>query len=165
MNYRFGATRAYYRLVNEILAGLREERFDGRSSMSKFLERRLGPGVRTCFAMQDRLENLSSRVGRAGELLQAKINIAIETQNQRLLETMNRRSGMQLRLQQTVEGLSVAAISYYTVALLKILFESLAELDLPLSPQIATGISLPIVIVAIWYLVRHVRRRLQPDEE
>ncbi len=162
-NYRFGATRAYYRLVNEILADLREKRFAGRSSMAKFLERRLGPGVRTCFAMQDRLENLSRRVGRAGELLQARINVAIETQNQSLLETMNRRSGMQLRLQQTVEGLSVAAISYYSVALLKILFDSLAELGVPIKPEFATGVALPVVIGAVWYLVRRIRRRISPE--
>lgn len=163
-NYRFGATRAYYRLVNEILTDLREERFAGRSSMAKFLERRLGPGVRTCFAMQDRLENLSKRVGRAGELLQARINVAIETQNQGLLETMNRRSGMRLRLQQTVEGLSVAAISYYSVALLKILYEALAELGVPVEPGVAAGVSLPFVIVAIWFLVRRIRHRIAPQD-
>jgi uncharacterized membrane-anchored protein len=159
-NYRFGATRAYSSLVNEILEDLREERFPGMSSMAKFLERRLGPGVRTCLAMEDRLEGLSQRVGRASDLLQARINVNIETQNQALLTAMNERSGMQLRLQQTVEGLSVAAISYYTVALLKLLFESLEEAGLPIRAEIATGVALPLVVFAVWRLVRRIRRHI-----
>jgi uncharacterized membrane-anchored protein len=163
-NYRFGATRAYSSLVNEILEDLREDRFQGMSSMAKFLERRLGPGVRTCLAMEDRLEGLSQRVGRAGDLLQARINVSIETQNQGLLTAMNRRSGLQLRLQQTVEGLSVAAISYYTVALLQILFESLEESGAPIRSEIATGIALPLVVVAVWMLVRRVRRHITSDD-
>lgn len=159
-NYRFGATRAYYSLVNGILGNLREEHYPGMSSMAKFLERRLGPGVRTCFAMEDRLENLSKRVGRAGELLQARINVNIETQNQGLLTAMNRRSRMQLRLQQTVEGLSVAAISYYTIALLKILFDALESTGVPIRSDIAVGVAVPVVILAVWALVRRIRRHL-----
>ncbi len=163
-NYRFGATRAYYSLVNGILANLREEHYPGMSSMAKFLERRLGPGVRTCFAMEDRLENLSKRVGRAGELLQARINVNIETQNQGLLTAMNRRSRMQLRLQQTVEGLSVAAISYYTIALLKILFDALESSGAPINSHIAVGGAVPIVILTVWGLVRRIRRHLDRDD-
>ncbi len=159
-NYRFGATRAYYSLVSSILENLREDHFPGMSSLGKFLDRRLTPGVRTCFAMENRLENLSQRVGRAGELLQARISVGIETQNQNLLSAMNRRSGMQLRLQQTVEGLSVAAISYYAVALLKILFESLEELGAPVNPPLAIGISLPVVVLGVWTLVRRIRHSL-----
>jgi len=132
--------------------------------MAKFLERRLGPGVRTCFAMEDRLENLSKRVGRAGELLQARINVNIETQNQGLLTAMNRRSGMQLRLQQTVEGLSVAAISYYTIALLKILFDALESTGVPIRSDIAVGVAVPVVILAVWALVRRIRRHLGRDD-
>lgn len=163
-NYRFGATRAYHRLVDEILEDLREQPFPGMSSMTKFLDRRLGPGVRTCFAMEARLENLSERVGRASELLRTRIDVNIETQNQSLLTAMNRRSGMQLRLQQTVEGLSVAAISYYTVALLKILFESLEHAGVPIRSDIAIGIALPLVVFAVWRLVRRVRTHLVKED-
>ena len=162
-NYRFGATRAYYSLVTSIVENLREEHFPGMSSLGKFLDRRLTPGVRTCQAMENRLENLSQRVGRAGELLQARISVGIETQNQTLLSAMNRRSGMQLRLQQTVEGLSVAAISYYSVALLKILFDSLAHAGVPIRPHLATGIALPIVVIGVWALVRRIRHGLDAD--
>jgi uncharacterized membrane-anchored protein len=163
-NYRFGATRAYSRLVVEILEDLREERFEGMSSMTKFLDRRLGPGVRTCLAMEARLENLSQRVGRAGELLQARINVNIETQNQSLLTAMNRRSGMQLRLQQTVEGLSVAAISYYTVALLKLLFDALKGMGVPIRTDYAVGIAVPVVIFGVWRLVRRLRRHIGRED-
>ena len=85
--------------------------------MTKFLERRLLPAMRTCQAVENQLESLSRRIDRAIDLLRARVDVTLESQNQKVLAQMNRRSQLQLRLQQTVEGLSVAAISYYMVGL------------------------------------------------
>ena len=60
---------------------------------------------------------MSERVARATQLLSTRVDIARSRQNQAVLEQMNRRTKLQLRLQQTVEGLSVAAITYYIVGL------------------------------------------------
>jgi uncharacterized membrane-anchored protein len=46
-------------------------------------------------------------------LLSTRVNVDRQLQNQKLLKSMNERARMQLRLQTTVEGLSVAAVTYY----------------------------------------------------
>jgi uncharacterized membrane-anchored protein len=110
-HYRFGAAEAYYTLVQRRTSQLREERVAALQTFQEFMERRLGPAMNTCAAISARLESLSQRVTRATQLLSTRIEITRERQNQQLLESMNRRAETQLRLQATVEGLSVAAVS------------------------------------------------------
>ncbi len=159
-NYRFAATRAYHSLVTGSLKELRERKFPGMSTMTKFLERRQLPAMRTCQAVENQLESLSRRIDRAIDLLRARVDVTLESQNQKLLAEMNRRGELQLRLQQTVEGLSVAAISYYMVGLTKYGLEAGKAAGWPVDPKIGTGIAVPIVIVGVWWLVRRIKRGL-----
>ena len=76
-----------------------------------------------------------------------------------LLVSMNRRARLQLRLQRTVEGLSVAAVSYYVVGLLYYLFQGAEEAGLLLDATIAAAAAVPPVVVVIWWLVRRIRRK------
>ncbi len=94
---------------------------------------------------------------RAANLLRTRIDVEIEQQNRDLLAAMSERARMQLRLQQTVEGLSVAAISYYVASLLHYVFES-AEHYMPVSPTVATGISIPFVVIALTAMLWRVKR-------
>ena len=80
-----------------------------------FLSRRMAPALRTCQAIADRQADLSNKLARAADLLRTRVDIDVQRQNLDVLESMNRRSRLQLRLQQTVEGLSIAAVSYYVV--------------------------------------------------
>src|SRR5690606_7275024 len=116
-SYRFGAARAYYALVLKRIAELREERIEGLQTISEFMDRRLTPAMRTCEAVAERLDGLANRVARAGQLLRTRVDILLEAQNRDLLRSMDRRARLQLMLQETVEGLSVAAITYYGVGL------------------------------------------------
>jgi uncharacterized membrane-anchored protein len=163
-NYRFAATRAYDSLVGRRKDDLREIKFSGMSSIGKFLERRLEPAIRTCQAVEDQLESVSRRIDRATDLLGARVDVGIESQNQQLLGEMNRRGKLQLRMQQTVEGLSVAAISYYSVGLLKFGMNAMAAAGWPVNPDIGAGLSVPVVVVTVWWLIRKVRRRLTSDD-
>lgn len=163
-NYRFAATRAYHSLVTGGLAELREKKFPGMSSMTKFLERRLLPAMRTCQAVENQLESLSRRINRAIDLLRARVDVTLESQNQKVLAQMNRRGQLQLRLQQTVEGLSVAAISYYMVGLTRYGLEAGQAAGWPIDPIIGTGIAVPIVIIAVWWLVRRVKRGITTQD-
>jgi len=163
-NYRFAATRAYNSLVIKGLAELREQKFQGMSTMTKFLERRLLPAMRTCQAVENQLESLSRRIDRAIDLLRARVDVTLESQNQKLLEQMNRRGQLQLRLQQTVEGLSVVAISYYMVGLTKYGLEAGQAAGWPLDPKIGTGVAVPIVVICVWWLVRRIRRGISTQE-
>lgn len=140
LNYRFSAARAYYRIVQARLGELREERIEGMQTIAEFLERRLAPAMRTCQNIGDRLEVLSKRVARANNLLRTRVDILLEAQNRDLLASMDRRVKLQLRLQQTVEGLSVAAITYYAVGLLGYLFKAIKDTGVPINDRVATGL-------------------------
>ena len=159
-SYRFGAGFAYYALVVKRIEELREERVEGLQTFSEFMERRLAPAMRTCESVAARQDALSQRVVRASNLLRTGVDIALEEQNRDLLASMDRRARVQLRLQQTVEGLSVAAISYYVVSLLGYGFDAGRAAGLAFDVDMARGLSIPVVILLAWYGVRRLRRAL-----
>lgn len=158
--FRFSAAAAYYDLVRDRIGELREERMSGLQTFKEFTERRLAPAMSTCTSVWERLTALSERVARSSQLLSTRLAIARERQNQALLETMARRAKMQLRMQQTVEGLSVAAITYYIVGLIGYAAKALAVLGLPIKPELAIGIGIPVVAALVAFGVRGIRRRL-----
>jgi len=163
--YRFGAARAYYDLVQRRVAELREERIEGLQTIGEFLDRRLAPAMRTCEATGQRLERLATRVSRASELLRTRVDIQLEAQNSDLLRSMDRRARLQLRLQQTVEGLSVAAISYYLVGLVSYAAKGVKAAGVALDIDLVTGLSIPIVVGAVGLGVLRLRRRIEKSEE
>lgn len=163
-NYRFAAAIAYNDLVQDRLLQLRETALEGMQIWREFLERRFTPGIKTCISTRDRLEDVSRRISSTTGLLRARVDLSIQEQNQRLLSSMNKRSLVQLRLQQTVEGLSVVAISYYLVSLLGFVYQGLSAYGLTLDVDMAKGLSAPFVLGCVYYLVRrlrvHITRRL-----
>ena len=156
--YRFSAAGAYYELVQRRIAELREVRMQGLQTFQEFTERRLAPAMNTCRAAAARQVSLSERVARATQLLSTRVDVTREKQNQAVLESMNRRAAAQLRLQQTVEGLSVAAITYYVVGLIGYGAKGLKALGVPLEPEVVTAISIPIVLALGIAGVRKVHR-------
>ena len=156
--YRFGATRAYHEIVEERLDAIREVHVQGYGSWRGFLQRRFGPAMRTCLAIESRQTDLATKLARAANLLRTRVDVELERQNRDLLHSMNLRARLQLRLQQTVEGLSVAAISYYVVSLIGKLAEGAHVEGLPFHPELVTALSVPLVVVAIWLVVRRIRR-------
>lgn len=162
--FRFGATRAYYEIVTRRLNAIMETPEEGYSTLATFLGRRLEPAMQTCLATERRLETLSMRLSRAAELLRTRVDVELEEQNRDLLDSMNRRARLQLRLQQTVEGLSVAAVSYYIVGLIGYAAKGAAGFGLTIDVPVTVALSVPVVLLAIWLVVRRVRRRHEGEE-
>lgn len=158
-NFRFSATAAYGTLVRRRLNALREQRIEGLSTLDEFMERRLAPALDTCVHMGERLERVSRRLSRAANLLRTRVDVALEAQNRDLLDSMNRRARLQLRLQQTVEGLSVVVMSYYTVSLIGYALRGAGTVGWIVSPDVLTALSIPVVIAVIAIGVRVLRRR------
>lgn len=156
--YRFGASRAYDGIVQERLEALGEEAVSGYETWTGFLQRRVAPAMRTCRSVEKRQANLSEKLTRATTLLRTWVDVEVEQQNRDLLASMNNRARLQLRLQQTVEGLSVAAVSYYVVGLVGYLAKGLSGFGHAVSPELVTAISVPIAIAAVWWGVRRIRR-------
>lgn len=154
--YRMSATRAYAQLSFERLASLAIASVRGFQTLSDFTERRLVPAVRTCDSFSNRIEDLQQRAAWASSLLRTRIDIALARQNRDLLESMDRRTEVQLRLQRTVEGLSVVAISYYAVTLAGYVFGVIPGVN----PKVAMGIAVPVVLGLAWIAMSRVRKSL-----
>ena len=157
--FRFGATGAYEAIVNQRVQVLRETRFNGRQTFAEFMMRRYDPAMRTVKSAERRLEQMSARAARAGELLRTRVDVERSAQNQKLLESMDRRADLALRLQHTVEGLSVVAISYYAVSLAAYLLLPIAEAA-HLPKTVLTAALVPIVMLGVWLMVRRIRKRM-----
>lgn len=160
-NYRFGATKAYYELVSDRLDYFNQQEVEGVQSIPEFLLRRLTPAIRTCESAHRRLEDLSCRISRAAELLNTRVDLTLKEQNQRLLASMNQRSKAQLRLQQMVEGMSVAAISFALVGLIRITLGAINDAGwFDLNIPLLTAVSVPAVLISVWLLSRTLRKKL-----
>jgi uncharacterized membrane-anchored protein len=157
--FRFGATRAYFELVASRLAALQERPVEELQTMATFMNRRLVPAMRTCSAVEERQEALSDKLARAANLLRTRVDIELEQQNSELLKAMNERTRLQLRLQQTVEGLSIAAISYYVVSLLDYAIEPLPLEALGLPPKLIKATLVIVTVAVIAWTVLSLRRR------
>ena len=158
--YRFSATRAYDTLVSQRIAELRERPIAGTQTVGEFMQRRLSPAMATVAATSQRLSALSERVSRTSALLRTRVDIATETQNQVLLEKLTRGQDLQLRLQSTVEGLSIAAISYYVVSLVLYGAKALKAAGLPIQPEVAAGLVVPVVLWGVWRTTRRIHARI-----
>ena len=162
-SFRFGATGAYETLVNQRIQALREDRFEGRQTFGEFMMRRFDPAMRTVKSTESRLKEMAARAARAGDLLRTRVDVERSAQNQKLMQSMDRRADLQLRLQHTVEGLSVVAISYYAVNLAAYAFGPLAE-PMGLSKPVEMAILTPLVVGLVWMLVRRIRARAERDQ-
>lgn len=162
-NFRFGASAAYYRLVQQRIADLKETRVSGYPTIKGFMERRLAPALNTCAAIATRQEDLSARIARTSQLLRTRVDIELERQNQEVLAQMNRRAKLQLRLQETVEGLSVVVLTYYGSQLVQYLAKGSKDLH-HASPDIITALSIPVIACVVAWGTHRMRKKLNAED-
>jgi len=164
--YRFGAASAYYRLVEQRIDELRETRIQGLQTIGEFMNRRLTPAINTCASTSKRFNSLSKRINNAGQLLRTRVDMTIERQNQALLTSMDLRAKMQLRLQETVEGLSIVAITSYIVSLINTVAKAANTSEhIDLNPTLTTGLSIPIVLLIVALAVRRIHNKIHTWNE
>jgi uncharacterized membrane-anchored protein len=161
--YRFSAARAYYQIVQRRIEELREVRIPAIQTFKEFTELRLAPAMNTCMVTALRLESLSSHVARTTQLLSTRVELTREHQTIAVLESMNRRADLQLRLQQTVEGLSIAAVTYYIVGLIGYASRGFRAAGWGVNPELAMGVSIPIVIFAVWLGIRRIHKMVHKE--
>lgn len=156
VSYRFAASRAYADVLRARLDRLEESPVGEFSTIARYLENRIEPAIATLTAINKRLDALSGRLERSTDLLNARISLGIEKQNQQVLDTISNTARSQFLLQQTVEGLSIIAISYYTLGVLGYLLEGAHDV-LPLGKPTLLALAAPLVIIVVWAMLR--RRR------
>ena len=160
-SFRFSAARAYDAIVQQRILEMREQPLSGIQTVGEFMQRRLAPAIATVNATSVRLSALAERVARANDLLRTRVDIATESHNQQLLEKLTKGQATQLRLQTTVEGLSIAAISYYVVSLTLYLGKAFQASGFNVSPEMLAGFSTPLVLFLCWRMVQKIHRSLQ----
>lgn len=163
--YRFDASNAYYRIVEQRLTQLRQERIEGLQTVTEFLEARLAPAIATCVSTSQRQHGLAKRAGRLIALLRARVELSLQEQNRSLLDSMDRRAKVQLRLQETVEGLSVIAISYYGAGLLGYLLKGLHATGYAIDPNRAMLLAVPAIAGLTWFILQRTKRRLRRSDQ
>jgi len=163
-DYRLSAASAYYSIILQRNAELREKRITGTQTFSEFATRRLTPAMKTCDTVAERQQSLVARMARATQLLSTRVDVERQRQNNDILTSLNRRMKNQLRLQATVEGISVAAVTYYVVGLIGSLAESLANQGLPVNLSAVMIVAIPLVAGSVFYFVRRVRSRIEAED-
>ena len=163
-SYRLSAARAYDALVRRRIDNLREQRIRELQTIGEFMVRRFRPAMRTCESVAERQENLAQRLSRAADLLRTRVDIALEGQNRDLLASMNRRTDLQLRLQQTVEGLSVLVMSYYGTGLVYYVLNGIHSAGVDFNVNLFVGAAVPIVVVSAFLGIRYLRRKVLGPE-
>lgn len=158
--YRFSATAAYDKLVLERIAELRESPISGTQTIGEFMKRRLSPAMATVAATAQRMAALSGRISRASALLRTRVDIATEEQNRVLLEKLTEGQELQLRLQSTVEGLSIAAICYYVISLLLYASKAVKAAGFNIHPELVAGAFIPLVLWLVWSASKRIQDKL-----
>ncbi|MBY0411165.1 MAG: DUF3422 domain-containing protein, partial [Burkholderiaceae bacterium] len=151
---RFSASSAYFELIDKRIEDIAESRLAGMQTIREFMDRRLTPARSTCEWASRRQDALSQRVSRMSNLLRTRVEIEQQQSSQALLATMNRRQDLQIKMQSTVEGLSVAAITYYIVGLVSYLAKGAQALGWPLSPETTAALAIPVVAVGVWWSLK-----------
>ena len=139
---------------------LKEIPIVGMQTFGEFMDRRLGPAMKTCNWTARRQDELAARISRVTQLLRTRVDIERESQNQRLLTSMDQRAKVQLRLQETVEGLSIVAISYYGASLIGYMSKGLKTLGIAVSADLVIAVAIPVIAVLGYVSMKAMKKRL-----
>jgi uncharacterized membrane-anchored protein len=158
--YRMSASHAYAQLSQERVESLCVGNESGSSTLMAFSQRRLAPAMRTCASFALRLEELSRRLSWLSALSRTRVDTALAKQNRNLLESMDRRNEIQLRLQKAVEGLSVLAMTYYLVGLVSHLAKGPFKHFLRVEPEIVAGMVVLPALIGFYVSLHNWKKRL-----
>jgi uncharacterized membrane-anchored protein len=113
---------------------------------------------------RQRLGAIAERISGVMHTLDVRIDSRIKAQNLQLMQSMERSTQLQLRLQALVESLSIIAAAYYLVGLIAFLVKGFAGWPSRDWGSIVVGaVTLPAVLL-IYLLLRTIRKRvLDPD--
>lgn len=156
-SYRFSASRAYGEILNRRLTRLGERTSSGFSTLERYLANRVDPALATCLAIEKRQTDLGQKLERVTEFLNTRIGLEVQLQNAQVMDRISKTSDSQYRLQRTVEGLSVIAISYYAIGIIGYLLNGLS-VAVHFSKPVATAVLVPLVLGMVWFSIRRVTR-------
>ncbi|MBI3353907.1 MAG: DUF3422 family protein [Nitrospirae bacterium] len=145
-------------LMKNILGGWGERPAEDRPSLSKYY-------LSATAALGDDYKRLSGRIdGLRREMLdiitnlRTKVDLNIQEQSLELQKSVDETTKTQVKLQRTVEGLSVIIISYYIVSLAKFVFEGIKSAGIiNVSTTLLTALFVPVAIIISFLLTKEVK--------
>jgi uncharacterized membrane-anchored protein len=149
--------------VDRRIEDIGETPLPGLQTLREFMNRRLSPAAATCEWATRRQAALSQRVSRISNLLRTRVEIEQQQSSQGLLAAMNRRQGLQLKLQATVEGLSVAAITYYIAGLVNYIAKGAAGVGWPFGGEATAAVAIPFIAGGVWRSLRGLHARVMDE--
>ncbi len=159
--YRYAASQAYHSVVERRVNELRENRLSGIQPFHEFIDRRLEPAMETCRIVTRRQDRFMKRLQRASTLLRTRIEVTHERQNQALLSSVNQRAALQLRMQETVESLSVVVLTYYLVGLCAYAIKGLKYFIPVINAELFTALLIVPVALFIWWSKEQLMHRFR----
>ena len=156
---RFSLTESYARILWARVRELREEQVPGYQTIGEFFDRRLAQAMQTCKTADGNLRALAERLQSTTGLLRTRVEVNLQSQNQLLLASVDRRAAAQLRLQHAVEGLSVVVLTYYLCDLLKFLLDGLKASGAPIDPARLIALAIPLLAFGVWKVVHRARKQ------
>ncbi|MBL0923019.1 MAG: DUF3422 domain-containing protein [Sphingomonadaceae bacterium] len=158
--FRLSATAAYAEVAADRLASLDIKPVANYQSLKDFTERRLVPATRTCSVFRTRLSHIAERIAGVMHTLDVRFDSRIKAQNLGLMQSMERSTQLQLRLQTLVEGLSVIAAAYYLVGLIGYIAKGVAAFPSGSRSDLFVGaVTFPVILV-IYLFVRYLRNKV-----
>lgn len=157
-SHRFSASHTYHIIMQQRITELREERIEGLQMLYEFRKQRVTSAMSTFDLVRSKLDTLSLRVERATSMLRTRVDISMESQIRDLLKSMDTRAHLQLRLQETVEGLSVVVLSYYLLGITGYGLRAIKAAGLDIDIELMTGVAIPIVLTIVFLAIRRFRR-------
>jgi uncharacterized membrane-anchored protein len=155
---RFSLTTSYTRILSSRVRELREEQVPGYQTISEFFDRRLARAWNACERAEAGLDTLATRIQSTTALLRTRVEVNLQSQNQQLLASVDRRAAAQLRLQHNVEGLSVVVLTYYLASLVKLVLEGTKDAGVHVHTALGVTLVLPLLALGVWWKVRHLKQ-------
>jgi uncharacterized membrane-anchored protein len=149
--FRISAAYAYDDLVAARPTSLNETPVGQRQTLRGFVEHRLRPGINSIRAFEARTERVARTVADALALARTQLDQVAQRNAEALLSSMEKRARQQVHLSQAVEGLSVAAITYYLVGLFGTALKAIPGTGVPISQTQA--VSIPLIALFVWWNV------------
>lgn len=157
-SHRFLASQTYHTIMRQRITELREERIEGLQMLYEYRKQRVTSAMGTFDLVRSKLEVLSLRVERATSMLRTRVDISMESQIRDLLKSMDNRAHLQLRLQQTVEGLSVVVLSYYLLGIVGYGLKALKATGIAINVELTTGLAIPVIIALVFFAIHKFRK-------
>ena len=156
---RFSLTESYARILLARVKELREEQVPGYQTIGEFFDRRLAQAFHACERADAGLSALSARLQSTTGLLRTRVEVNLQSQNQLLLASVDRRAAAQLHLQHAVEGLSVVVLTYYLASLLKMILEGTKAAGIGVNSSLAVALLVPLLAFGVWKSVRKAKQQ------